>query len=112
MGFDAINLSIDLKMVKKINIKTLTIIIVVIILIGIAIPLIISFTDDDINVSFEIKAESRTSIQKALNLITIYQSFDVNDDGIIVANTHTLFNIIIQKQTFSNSGTTIDYFPF
>jgi len=95
----------------KFSIKQLIICISTILLIGLSVPLILSFSQDDSRIPYEVKTEAHTSIQKALKLITIYQSFDKQDDGTIVANTHTIFNIVVQKEYFKTDSTTMEYFP-
>ena len=102
------------------TIGKILIIISIMIIIGILIPVIFSFSNKESNVSEEIKIEANMSIPKILKLITVYQSFSVQGDGIIIAETRTLFNIKLQEIIFTpaneitgNIGAlNIRYFPF
>ncbi|MDP2685504.1 MAG: hypothetical protein Q8P20_10840 [bacterium] len=85
----------------KKSFKKIIVILLAIICIGITIPLYFSLVHNDDNIPFEIRAEARLSIPKLLKLITIYQSFSKQDDGTIIAGTHTLFNIKLQEIIFN-----------
>lgn len=86
-------------------------ILLVILIIGIIIPIIFSVTQNDNNISDEIKIESQLLIPKLLKLITIYQSYSKYIDGTIVVGTHTLFNIklqeIIYKPVIDETGSSV-----
>jgi len=86
---------------QRINLKIILTTLLIIIIIGIFIPLFFSLVQNDDSIPLEMRVEARLSIPKLFRLITIYQSFSEQEDGTIIAGTHTLFNIKLQEIIFT-----------
>ncbi|MFA6271955.1 MAG: hypothetical protein WC693_02485 [Patescibacteria group bacterium] len=69
--------------------------------IGIAIPMIKGINATDNQISQNCISQSRLLIPKLFKLITLYQKIEIQDDGNVIATTHSIFDVWLQRIRYS-----------